>query len=202
MIEYDWLILDDLTLTVEICLDHQMRTALTAYLADLATGSHTRIPRVTTTTHNKHGNDESSMTTFVVDHVPIPVTQADISLVASAGMTFVPDALILAHGGVGFLQDGLSNETNFMAQSTDNDNNACDVSGWEFHGGTEAIQRRAFLSPTDIVWEHSTLGGYTKHALYDTDTEKDWQDALNGVFSTKVYRPHVVVFDPVEIGTK
>ena len=119
-------------------------------------------------------------------------------------MTFAPDALVLAHGGVGFLQDGLSNETNYMAPSADD--NACDASGWEFHGGTEAIQRRAFLSPTDIVWEHSSLGGFAKHSLYsnhnDDDSEEEWQEALNGIFSTKVYRPHVVVFDPVDIAKK
>ena len=168
-----------------------MRTALTTYLADMATGRHTRIPSIST-----NSDGVSSISAFSTDYVPIPTTQAQISLVASAGMTFAPDALVLADQGVGFLQDGLSNETNDMAQSTDED--ACDISGWEFHGGTEAIQRRAFLSPTDIIWEHSSLGGFTNYPLYDSGNTT-WEENLDGIFSTKMYRPHIVIFDPVEI---
>ena len=169
-----------------------MRTALTTYLADLATGQQTRIPRISTRT----GGGVSQSTVFSVDYVPIPTKQAQISLVASAGMTFAPDALALTDQGVGFLQNGLSNETNYMAKNLDGD--SCDISGWEFHGGSEAIQRRAFLSPTDIVWEHSSLGDFAKYPLYKNETVK-WEDFMDGIFSTKLYRPHVVVFEAVDI---
>ena len=184
-------------MTVEICLDHQMRTALTTYLADLATGGHTRIPHATTSAASRRVGGAKT-TSFTIDHVPIPTSQAAISLVASAGMTFAPDALVLTDNGVAFLQDGLSNETNYMAKASNADD-ACDVSGWEFHGGTEAIQRRAFLSPTDIAWEHAPLEKFESFSLYHQNENIKWQDALQGVFSTQVYPPRVIVFDPVDI---
>lgn len=174
MIEYDWLMVDGLAMTLEVCFDHQMRSALNTYLGDMVTGRSTLIP---------------SSTDTGLQYVHIPEHQAQISIVSSAGMTVTTDSLALTDAGTIFLQDGLSNATNRMFWSVE----GCEL-GLQFEGGTEAVQRRAYLSPTDIVFEHKALANFRRLNLYH-DSEK----ALDGVFSAKVYPPQITVFDPVNI---
>jgi hypothetical protein len=177
MIEYDWFIMDGLSMTLEICFDHQMRTALNSWTGDAVTGRHTLIP--------------SSSDANGLQYVPMPWYQAQISLVSSAGMTATPESMALTNGGVIFVQDGLTNETNHMYWGME----GCEL-GLQFAGGTEAVQRRAFLSPTDVVFEHTAIGDLKRHDLYD---RHEWEGKLEGSFSAKVYPPQVIVFDPVDI---
>lgn len=174
MIEYDWLMIDGLSFTFEVCFDHQMRTALNTYLGDIVTGRRTLIP---------------SSTDNGLTYVHIPQYQAQISIVSSAGMTVTPDSLALTHGGTIFLQDGLSNVSNRMIWSVD----GCEQ-GLQFEGGTEAAQRRSFLSSTDVIFDHKALLHFERHDLY-----KHWHSALQGAFSSKAYPPQVIVFESVDI---
>jgi hypothetical protein len=174
MVEYDWLMVDGLSLTMEVCFDHQMRSALNTYLADIVTGRNTLIPS---------SSDDG------LAYVHIPQYQAQISIVSSAGMTVTPDSLALTNGGTIFLQDGLSNVSNNMIWSVD----GCEQ-GLQFEGGTEGAQRRAFLSPTDIIFDHKALLHNERHDLYE-----HWRSALKGAFSAKVYPPQIIVFDAVDI---
>jgi len=176
MIEYGWAMIDGLALTLEICLDHQMRTALTTYIADTATGRKTLIPSST---------DEG------IEYVHIPNYQAQISLVAGAGMFVFPESLALTDKGVIFLQDGLNNATNRMFWGEEE----CEQ-GLEFEGGTEAVQRRAFLSATDIFFEHTALSNFKQHEVYEAGS---WEKAIKGVFSAKLYPPQLTVFESIDI---
>ena len=116
MIEYDWLVMDGITLTIEICFDHDRRTALNSYLADIITGSTTLIP---------------SSSDNGLDYVKIPKHQAQVSIVSSAGMTVTAESLALTHKGTIFLQDGLYDDKPIMIVGKDE---------LEFEGGTEAVQ--------------------------------------------------------------
>jgi hypothetical protein len=176
MIEYDWLMIDGLAVTLEICFDHQMRTALNTYLGDMMTGQQTLIPS---------SSDKG------LSHVHIPKYQAQISIVSSAGMTVTPDSLVLTNGGTIFLQDGLSNATNRMYWSRE----GCEL-GLQFDGGFESVQRRAFLSATDIFFEHSASNDFHRVDLYKPEKV---EEQLNGSFSAKVYPPQITVFSPVGI---
>ena len=174
LIEYGWLMIDGLSVSVEICFDHQMHTALNTYLGDITTGRHTLVP---SSSDNK------------LEYVRIPEYQAQVSIVSSAGMTAVPESMALADKGILFLQDGLSNETNKMYWGMDE----CEL-GLQFDGGTEAVQRRAFLSATDIFFEHTALQMFRR-----VDVFEDWKKTLAGLFSAHAYKPQITVFDPVPI---
>ena len=95
MIEHGWFIMDGISFSVEICLDHLVHRALMTYMADIVTGGKTLIP---SSADNK------------VEWVSIPKHQAQISLVSSAGMDVMVASLALANGGVIFLQDGLDGD--------------------------------------------------------------------------------------------
>mmetsp|Transcript_20123 Transcript_20123/g.36522 ORF Transcript_20123/g.36522 Transcript_20123/m.36522 type:complete len:520 (-) Transcript_20123:50-1609(-) len=176
MIEYDWLMMDGLSMTVEICLDHQMRTAQSAYNGDMVAGRTTLIPS---------SSDDG------LDYVQIPFYQAQVSLVSSAGMTVMSESLVLTHKGTIFLQDGLSNDTNVMYWNTEDE---CE-SGLQFDGGTEAVQRTAFLSVTEVLFEHHTIDDFGKYDLYGSD----WKERINETFSTALYPPQITVFGAVDI---
>ena len=175
MIEYDWLIIDDISFTIEICFDHDRRTALNSYLADIVTGSTTMIP---------YSSDKG------LDYVQIPKYQAQVSVVSSAGMTITEDSIALTQNGTIFLQDGLSDDAARMFWSTE-----CQQ-GLEFEGGTEAVQRRAVLSNTDVFFQYAVVETYKKHHVYK---EKDWAKYLDGAFSAKVYPPMITVYEPIDI---
>jgi len=175
MIEYGWLMVDGLALSVEICFDHQMHTSLNTYLADITTGRRTLIPS---------SSDQG------LDYVHIPEYQAQISIVSSAGMTVVPESLVLTNNGTIFLQDGLSNDTNVMYWGME----GCEL-GLQFDGGTEAVQRRAFISATDIFFEHTALDTFRREDVF----HGDWVKSIHGYFSTEVYKPQMTIFEPVAI---
>jgi hypothetical protein len=179
MIEYDWIMFDGLSLTMEICFDHQMRTALNTYLGDMVTGGKTLIPS------SSHAG---------LEYVPIPPYQAQISVVSSAGMTVVAESLALTNRGTMFLQDGLSNLTNRMYWGLE----GCEL-GLQFEGGTEAVQRTAHVSPTDVVLEHRALAAHHRYSVYDADSAATWEEALDNAFSTKVYEPQITMYEPVPI---
>jgi hypothetical protein len=170
IIEFDWLVMDGISMTIEICFDHDRRTALNSYLADIITGSTTLIP---------------SSSSSGLDYVHIPRHQAQISIVSSAGMTVTAESLALTHNGTIFLQDGLYNDTTIMIAGKD---------VLEFEGGTEAVQRHAVLTPTDVYFEHKVVEGYKKHPIYD-----NWKEELNGIFSVQVYEPTIIVYEPLDI---
>jgi hypothetical protein len=170
IIEFDWLVMDGISLTIEVCFDHDRGTALNSYLADIITGSTTLIP---------------SSSSSGLHYVHIPKYQAQISIVSSAGMTVTAESLALTHNGTIFLQDGLYNDTTIMIVGKD---------VLEFEGGTEAVQRHAVLTPTDVYFEHKVVEGYKKHSIYD-----NWKEELNGIFSVQVYEPMITVFEPLDI---
>jgi hypothetical protein len=176
LLEFGWLMVDGLSVSLEICLDHQVKTSLNAYTADMTTGQQTMIP---------------SITEKGLQYVHIPKYQAQIGVVSSAGMTLVPESLALTQHGIIFLQDGLSNATNREYWA----NTGCEF-GTQFEGGTEAITRRAFLSSTDVFFEHQTLDGLKRYDLYP---EKEWEKNIAGSFSGKEYPPQLTIFDPADI---
>lgn len=178
MIEYDWIMVDGLSFSLEICFDHQMRTALNTYLGDMVTGRHTRIPS---------SSDDG------LSYTSIPEYQAQISIVSSAGMTVVAESLALTNNGTMFLQDGLSNTTTFKYW---NAKDSCEV-GVQFEGGTEAITRQTLLSSTDVRFLHSVHNATRATMVY----EKDWESAIAGLFSATQYPPRIVSYGPVDIAT-
>jgi hypothetical protein len=194
MIEYDWIVLDGLALSLEICFDHQKKTALNTYLGDIIGGRTTRIP--------------SSSDGAGLEYVPIPPYQAQISLVSSAGMTIVPDSLALTNHGTIFLQDGLSDGPSY--QFFDRDlHESCDQ-GLQFEGGTEAVTRRAVLSNTDVNFLYQVLDPVKRVKVFavdgNADDDKDddnnddhWKVALRDTFSAVSYEPHLVVHAPIKI---
>lgn len=170
MIEYDWLMIDGLSVSLEICFDHQMRTALNTYLGDMVTGRHTYIP---------------SSSDGLLSYTQIPDYQAQISIVSSAGMTVVADSLALTNNGVMFLQDGLSNDTQRQFVSTDD----CD-SGIQFEGGLEGVKRDVVMTHTDVSFEYTLLANPRAVSI-----NRD----VRPVFSEQVYHPLVNVFEAVDI---
>jgi hypothetical protein len=178
MIEYDWLIMDGITFTIEVCLDHDMQTALSSYLADAVKGSPARIPCT--------GGDNDE-----VQYVPIPKHQAQISLVSSSGMTVNPAAMALMDKGTIILQDGQESEECQMKWEDE-----CQLFSWHFSGGTEAIQRFSVFSPTEAVFEYDASLPYKKHDLYK---DENWKDEFVGVFSNQFYEPKITVYKPRDI---
>jgi len=167
MLEYSWLYINDLQVSVEICFDHQMRRALDAYLANAMMHGPIRVP-------STDGPDR-----------PLPTTQADLSLISSAGMTLFPPALVLTDGGVALLQDGLSNAT----MQTVADTEECTKGDLAFVGGFEAVRRTAVWSETDIVLDHALLPRIQRVALPLN---------LTGVFSG-LYAPTLHVMEPTDL---
>lgn len=177
MIEYDWFFVDGISMTSEICFDHDRRSAKNTYLADIVTGRTTRIPSST-----DHG----------LAFVPIPAYQAQISLVSSAGMTVTEDALSLTNNGIIFLQDGLNNSSNRMYWGA---LDGCEsTKGFQFDGGTEAVRREAILTKDDVFFEYRSMQDFERHLVYD-----EWEKRLKGSFSSKVYPPELVIYASVEL---
>jgi hypothetical protein len=179
MIEYDWLIVDGITFTIEVCLDHDKQTALNSYVADAVQGSPARIP-------STGGNKDK------VQYVPIPKHQAQISLVSSSGMTVNPASMALVDGGTIILQDGLQDDECQMQWMDE-----CQLFSWHFSGGTEAIQRFSVISPTEVVFEYDASLTYKKHDLYKDG--RLWKDEFEGVFSNQFYEPKITVYEPMDV---
>ncbi|CAB9497224.1 expressed unknown protein [Seminavis robusta] len=192
MLEYDWLILDNITFTIEVCLDHEIHTALKAYMADTVLGSPTLIPKnVETYDHKLKRN------TGWIEYVNIPRHQAQLSLVSSAGMSVNPASMALANNGTIILQDGLSSKEGTMVFSSE-----CEHYSWHFSGGSEHISRSAKLSSTEIVFEYSIHSGHQQVGIWDdledlSDTT--WKGEIQGVFTTERYEPKITVYSPKDI---
>lgn len=177
MIEYGWFLVDDISMTCEICFDHDRRSAKHTYLADIVTGRTTRVP---------------SSTDNGLTFVRIPEYQAQVSLVSSAGMTVTEDALSLTNNGVIFLQDGLSNSSNRMYWGA---MDGCEYTkGFQFDGGSEAVQREAVLTKDDVFFEYRSVQDFARHGVYD-----EWEKRLKGSFSSKVYPPELVVYASMDV---
>ncbi len=73
---------------------------MNTYLGDLIKGRSIRIPST---------SDENGL-----EYVPIPLHQAHVGLVSSAGMTAVAESMALMDNGILFLQDGLSNASSYQ----------------------------------------------------------------------------------------
>jgi len=170
MIEYDWVMVDGISLTIEICFDHYRRTALNSYLADIISGGTTLIP---------------SSTNEGLEYVHIPQYQAQISLVSSAGMMVDENSLALTNNGTIFLQDGVNHDPPLMNVSK----NAV-----EFTGGVESVQRKAILTSTDVFFEYKMRHDYERHSVWD-----NWKDVVRGTFSTEKYEPLITVYDSIDI---
>lgn len=195
IIEYDWLMMDGLTLSLEVCFDHQKKTALNTYLGDIIGGRTTRIPS---------SSDDEDGCVGRLDYVPIPSHQAQISLVSSAGMTVVADSLALTNHGTIFLQDGLSNVT--ARQYLDDDMRYMCDQGLQFEGGTEAVTRRVVVSPTDVTFLYDVIRSERKVPLYgddgggaDADNDDAWRDALKDAYTAVIYEPHLIVHKSLDI---
>ena len=230
MIEYDWLIMDGISMSLEVCLDHQMRSALDTYLGDIITGRTTKIPS---------SSSSSSSSEYSLEYVSIPTYQAQISLVSSAGMSPNTDSLALCQNGILFVQDGISNKTSRRYI----DNELMDTCGTiqtalQYEGGTIGVRRRSLLTKTDVRFEYELLSstiGVTdienkknpkvtstsaastsdetayeyKVPVYDNNDKNDgtgksndnWKNHLDGIFSTEVYEPHLVIYGPIDIAT-
>jgi hypothetical protein len=192
MIEYDWLILDNITFTIEVCLDHYVHTALKAYMADNVLGSPTRIPK------NLEAYDHHlKRQTGWIEYVPIPKHQAQLSLVSSSGMTVNPESLALVNNGTIILQDGLSSKEGGMEYSSD-----CEHLSWHFTGGSEHISRTAKLTSTEISFEYAIHSGHAQVGIWDElEDLKDitWKGVINGLFTTEKYEPKITIYSPKEI---
>jgi hypothetical protein len=180
MIEYGWFYMDGIAFSVEICLDHLVHRALMTYMADVVTGSKTRVP--------SSSNDS-------VEWVGIPKHQAQISLVSSAGMDVVVASLALANGGHIFLQDGANgNITPQTTYGTDE----CQPNEYEFYGGSQCVKRSAVISATDVTFEYEHNMDFTDYPIY-SDGIQNWKDVIEGIFSKKFYEPRLTVYDPLGI---
>lgn len=188
MVEYDWLVMDGVTMTLEICFDHLKKTALNTYLGDMIQGRIARIPSSSSCNANA---------TTTLSMVPIPIHQAQIGIVSSAGMSINANSMALVENGTLFLQDGMTNAT--ADQYIDHEMwMTCDQAV-QFHGGTEAVQRRSVVTKTDVTFLYTVLPSTTKVPVYNDDNDDMWKEKLQKVFTTAQYAPHVVVHDPVTL---
>lgn len=183
MIEYGWLIMDGLTLSIEICLDHDLQSALISYMADASMVQSTLIP----STNSSDGR---------VTYVPIPRHQAQLSIVSSAGMSVNENSMVLANEGSIILQDGLSG-----ADSNKSWVFECFKHEWQFEGGSEVVQRKTTMTPTEVVFHFHVHQSYVKHSVFSSSKNKDeyWKGRLRGVFSNALYEPMITTYEPAPV---
>ena len=176
MIEYGWFLIDGICFSVEICVDHDARRALTTYLANAASFAETYIP----------SGDNGG-----VNFVEIPSHQAQISLVSSAGMSVNIDSLALADNGTILLQDGLEDEPSHYEWISKRKHQV------EYGGGSEAVQRRSVLTATDVFFEYKLNEAYDIYPIFPEDSA--WKQELEGVFTKAKYPPKLTVYQPEDI---
>jgi hypothetical protein len=128
MIEYGWFYMDGISFAIEICVDHLVHRALMTYMADLVTGSNTRVP-------SSFDDD--------LEYVGIPKEQAQIQLVSSGGMGVNVESIAVANGGHIFLQDGIFGD---LPPTKTFGQNPCNRNQYEFEGGSECVKRTAIIS--------------------------------------------------------
>lgn len=163
---------------MEVCLDHDMGTALNTYLADAVCGSRAQIP--------SFDSDEGH-----IKYIPIPKHQAQISLVSSSGMSVNPSSMALVNDGTIILQDGESEDDPVMSWEDE-----CQQYSWHFRGGSESVRRRGIVSSTEVVFEYDVDSSYHKRSIYGSN---DWQTAIEGVFTKHQYEPMITVYQSTAI---
>jgi len=192
MIEYDWLILDNITISIEVCLDHDVKTALKAYLADKVLGSPTLIPK-----NAEKYDHKLKRNTGHVEYVKIPAHQAQLSLVSSSGMSVNPDSLALTNEGTIILQDGMSSREGSMGFESE-----CERFQLHFAGGSEHISRSAKLTATEITFEYAIHSGHQQVGIWDDledDNDETWKSVIQGAFTTARYEPKITVYSPKDV---
>lgn len=173
MIEYDWMILDDITISIEICFDHYRSRALQTYMADFAAGNVARIPSF-------------SAKYDTLQFVPIPKNLAQVSIVSSSGMTINPDSIALTNNGTLYLQDGLYDDEASLVWKEDGERIE------ETLGGSEALQREPVVTNTNVYFKYRIVPVTKKVSVYPSEAE--WKSALGGTFSTVLYEPMIVIW--------
>lgn len=194
MLEYDWMIIDNITFTVEICVDHFAQTAINTYMADNVLGKQTRIPKSVETYDRK-----AKKCTGGVEYVSIPDHLAQLSLVSSAGMTIEPKALALAENGTILLQDGQSDREGGMAWISE-----CDWFSWHFEGGSQHVTRSAKLTNTEISFKYRIHPEWEQFGIWDELEDlgdSTWMKHIKGTFTTTRYEPKITVYSPQDIAT-
>lgn len=195
-IDYDWIIIDDITMSIEICFDHYRGRALETYMTDIVTGSNALIPKLSSF------DDE-------LIYTPIPYTQAQISIISSSGMTINPTSLVLIQNGTVYLQDGLYDDDASIIWINETEGKIDTTLG-----GSEAIQRTAIITDREVHFEYNVIPIQEKVSVYNetlsdkhnkhknTTTHVDealWKIALKGTFSTVLYEPMIVIWEPKDI---
>jgi hypothetical protein len=193
MIEYGWIVVDGIAMTVEVCLDHDMGTALNSFTADAVTGRTTRIPNVDPFLSE-------------LSEVAIPPSMAQLGLVSSAGMTVNRASIASTDGGYVFLQDGLNDKPSRMYYESE-----C-YAGLTFEGGTELVRRSALVTPNDVVLEYQVVqtdavagAAVERRPVYEerpaahSGGGRDWKSQVRGVFSTAKYEPTLVVYPSLDL---
>jgi len=195
LLEDDWLIMDNITFSIEICLDHDFPAsrALNSYMYDNIMESNTRIPKSVETWDPIAEKNVGS-----IDMVPIPRHMAQISLVSSMGMNLKRQSMALANGGTILLQDGEKGNNGTMTETR-----GCD--GWfnnEFDGGSELITRTILETPNKNDYRYKLHAAQQFVGLYnDTSdsTDETWKQQVRGFFSTAHHEPLVRVYETQHI---
>jgi len=197
VLEDDWLIIDNITMTIEICLDHDYPAsrAMSTYTFDDVMGSPTRIPKSVETWDpiaNKHVGS--------IEMVPIPRHMAQISMVSSMGMSLNYRSMALTNGGTIFLQDGENGSNGTMSWIRGSD-------GWyqnQFDGGSELVTRNANISTTRDKFQYEVHNATQFIGVYDDpadSTDEAWKKHVRGIFSTAHHEPLVRVYEVQDIAT-
>lgn len=192
MLEHHWLILDNVTFSIEICLDHvtPSAVALRAAQVDNIQQSPLRIPKNIDRwdpATNKYVGD--------IEYVKIPRAQAQLSLVSSMGMEADPNALALADGGTLILQDGEHQGSGFMTTE-----HQCDT-GFavpKFNGGSQSITRASNFGETTYSYYNYTVNEPMQSALVYED-EASFRKAADGVFTTATFKPTIYAYAPSDL---
>jgi hypothetical protein len=191
MLDHHWLILDNVTFSVEICLDHlpPSAVALKTFEVNNFNGSPLRIPK-----NVEHWDPAANKHFGGVEYVKLPSHGAQLSLVSSMGMESDPGGLCLADGGTLILQDG--EHDGFGSTYTDL---GCDgFFKTNFKGGSESITRTTTFGATTYTYYRFKVNTPDQSALvYENDD--DFAKAAEGVFTTTTFRPRIHAYPPSDI---
>lgn len=192
MLQHHWLILDNVTLSIEICLDHLTPSAVALRTAqvDNIKESPLRIPKSTDRWDAASGKYVGDM-----EYVKIPRAQAQLSLVSSMGMEADPDALALADGGTLILQDGEHPGSGFMTTE-----HKCDTgfSAPKFNGGSQSITRNSnFGETTYSYYDYQVNEPIKSVPVYKN--QDTFRKAAGGVFTTASFQPIIYAYAPSDL---
>lgn len=191
LLKHHWLIMDNVTLSIEICLDHLSPSAVafrTAQVDDVM-GSPARIPQTSEVWNPSLNKYEGR-----VDYVQIPRNKAQISLVSSMGMEADFAAFALADGGTLILQDGEKPGYGTMTQEPQ----CTGFLGPVFHGGSQVITRTADFGETSYDYYHHKMNKPFKSArVYDD--EASFRKMADGVFTVETYKPTIHAYNSLPL---